>query len=192
MQGGRTFGTLLPDLSGSESTLSYPPAFVKQFFRLSDIFRGAAHTSRMEKKSEEILAELYRNSLLAMQSIENILPAAGEDELKEELLREHGEYEQLCARASALACDKHILLKEPGPFKKAMMWGSIKLNTLKDGSRAHIAEMMTQGTVMGITSLKSTLADTSAEMDPEIRALLSDTLAREERFERIWKAMICA
>ena len=31
----------------------------------------------MEKKSEEILAELYRNSLLAMQSIENILPAAG-------------------------------------------------------------------------------------------------------------------
>ncbi len=146
----------------------------------------------MEKKSEEILAELYRNSLLAMQSIENILPAAGEDELKEELLREHGEYEQLCARASALACDKHILLKEPGPFKKAMMWGSIKLNTLKDGSRAHIAEMMTQGTVVGITSLKSSLSDRPDGMDREVRELVSHALGMEEGFERIWKAMICA
>ena len=145
----------------------------------------------MEKKSEEILAELYRNGVLAMQSIEDILPAADEA-TKAELEREYGEYENLVSRAAALARDKGIVLKEPGPFKKAMMWGSIKLNTLKDGSRPHHAEMMTQGTVMGITSLKSTLADTGAEMDPEIRALLSDTLAREERFERIWKAMICA
>ena len=145
----------------------------------------------MEKKSEEILAELYRNGVLAMQSIEDILPAADEA-TKAELEREYGEYEKLVSRAAALAREKGICLKEPGPFKKAMMWSSIKLNTMKDDSRAHIAEMMTQGTVMGITSLKSTLADTGAEMDPEIRALLSDTLAREERFERIWKAMICA
>ncbi len=145
----------------------------------------------MEKKSEEILAELYRNCCLAMQSIEDILPAA-EEPLKEELKREHDEYEKLCARATALAREKGIALKEPGPFKKAMMWSSIKLSTLKDDSRAHLAEMMTQGTVMGITSLKSTLKDSSAQMDGEIKALLSDTLAREEGFERIWKAMICA
>ncbi len=143
----------------------------------------------MEKKSEEILAELYRNCCLAMQSIEDILPAA-EEPLKEELKREHDEYEKLCARAAALAREKGIELKEPGPFKKAMMWGSIKLNTMKDDSRAHIAEMMTQGTVMGITSLKSTLADSSERMDGDIERLFHDTLAREEGFERIWKAMI--
>ena len=41
-------------------------------------------------------------------------------------------------------------------MKKAMMWGSIKMSTLTDGSRAHIAEMMVQGTVMGITALRTT------------------------------------
>ena len=126
----------------------------------------------MEKKSEEILAELYRNGVLAMQSIEDILPAADEA-TKAELEREYGEYEKLVSRAAALAREKGIALKEPGPFKKAMMWSSIKLNTMKDDSRAHIAEMMTKGTVVGITSLKSSLSD-------------------EEGFERIWKAMICA
>ena len=71
----------------------------------------------MEKKSEEILAELYRNGVLAMQSIEDILPAADEA-TKAELEREYGEYEKLVSRAAALAREKGILLKEPGPFKK--------------------------------------------------------------------------
>lgn len=145
----------------------------------------------MEKKSEEILAELYRNGVLAMQSIEDILPAADET-TKEELEREYGEYEKLVSRAAALAREKGIILKEPGPFKKAMMWSSIKLNTMKDDSRAHIAEMMTKGTVVGITSLKSSLSDRPEGMDREIRELVSHALGMEEGFERIWKAMICA
>ena len=51
----------------------------------------------MEKKSEEILAELYRNGVLAMQSIEDILPAADEA-TKAELEREYGEYERKLAK----------------------------------------------------------------------------------------------
>ena len=130
------------------------------------------------------MAELYRNSLLAMQSIENILPAAGEEELKEELLREHGEYEQLCARASALACDKHILLKEPGPFKKAMMWSAIKMNAAADNSPQNVAQMMIRGTVSGITSLKTSYTDSADIMDEEIKTLLRRMISLEEEFEK--------
>ena len=36
------------------------------------------------KKTEEALAEIYRNAQLALQSISNILPAVEEDALKEE------------------------------------------------------------------------------------------------------------
>lgn len=72
------------------------------------------------------------------------------------------------------------------------MWSSIKLNTMKDDSRAHIAEMMTKGTVVGITSLKSSLSDCPDGMDREVRELVSHALGMEEGFERMWKAMICA
>lgn len=75
-------------------------------------------------------------------------------------------------------------------MKKAMMWSSIKMNTLTDNSRAHLAEMMVQGTVMGITALKSTLSDLGEEADEEILDLMKELLNREEQFEKSWKALI--
>ena len=142
------------------------------------------------KKSEEILAEVHRNCQLAIQSISNILPEVDDSDVKEELLRQHEVYEKICGKASILAKDKNIELKNPSPIKKAMMWSSIKMNTIKDNSRAHIAEMMTQGTVMGITSLKSSLGDMSSEGDDEIEQLARELLQSEEQFEKNWKAII--
>ena len=81
-------------------------------------------------------------------------------------------------------------LKEPNPFKKAMMWGSIKMSAMKDNSRAHIAEMMVQGTVMGITALRATLGELPEEGNEEIISLLKEMIEAEETFEKRWKAYI--
>ncbi len=143
------------------------------------------------KKSEEILAEVHRNCQLALQSISDILPEAEDPDVREELLRQHDEYEKMCSKAAIIAKDKNIELKNPGPIKKAMMWSSIKMSTMTDNSRAHISEMMVQGTVMGITAIRSSLSDMSDEQeDEDIRKLAEDTLQMEERFEEIWKKMI--
>ena len=143
------------------------------------------------KKSEEVLAEIYRNSQLALQSISNILPETEDTDLREELLKEHGEYEKIGGKAAILAKDRDIELKNPNPMKKAMMWSSIKMNTLTDNSRSHIAEMMVQGTVMGVTALKSSLGEMSKEnADEEIKALAEELLAMEEEFEKKWKEFI--
>ena len=107
------------------------------------------------KKSEEVLAEVHRNCQLALQSISDILPETEDAELREELLRQHEDYEKIGGRAAILAKDKSIELKNPGPIKKAMMWSSIKMSTMSDNSRAHIAEMMVQGTVMGKRSSRN-------------------------------------
>ena len=142
------------------------------------------------KKSEEVLAEIHRNCQLAIQSITDILPEVEDNEVKEELLRQHEEYEKICGKASIIAKDKNIELKNPGPIKKAMMWSSIKMNTIKDNSRAHIAEMMAQGTVMGITALKSSLSDMSEQADEQIEQLANELLHSEEQFEKTWKNLI--
>ena len=142
------------------------------------------------KKSEEILAEIYRNCQLALESISDILPEIEDEGIKAEILRQHEEYEKICGRAACLARDKALELKEPNPMKKAMMWGSIKMNTLTDNSRAHIAEMMIQGTVMGITSLKTSLSELPKDDDEEISALLKDLIALEEEFEKKLKTFL--
>ena len=143
--------------------------------------------NNVQKQSEEVLAEAYRNTQLAIQSISNLLPQVEDESTREELVRQHEEYEQFSAKTTMIAKDKGIELKEPNAFKKAMMWGSIKMSTLTDNSPSHIAEMMVQGTVMGITALKKSLGELSPEAHEDIRQHAEAFLEMEERFEKIWK-----
>ncbi|HIR23314.1 MAG TPA: hypothetical protein IAB32_05990 [Candidatus Scatosoma pullicola] len=142
------------------------------------------------KKSEEILAEIYRNCHLALESISDILPAIEDEELKAEILHQHEEYERISGKAACLARDKGLEVKEPGAVKKAMMWSSIKMSTLMDNTRSHIAEMMVQGTVMGITSLKTSLGELPENDDEEITALLKELISVEEEFEKKLKEFL--
>ena len=147
-------------------------------------------SNQQTKKPEEALAEIYRNAQLALQSISNILPETEDEEIRAELTAQHEQYEYFSAKAAMLAQDRGIELKEPNAMKKMMMWGSIKLNTLTDNSRAHIADMMVQGTVMGVTSLRTTASEMPREENEEIIALLEEMIAAEEEFEKKWKSFL--
>lgn len=142
------------------------------------------------KKCEEALAEIYRNANYAMQSIEDILPEVEHEGLKEEIRVQHDGYSQISAKAAKLAKDKGIEMKETGAIQKAMMWSSIKMSTMFDGSRNHIAEMMVRGTVMGITALRTTQSDLPIEPDPEIENLLQELIKLEEGYEKRLKEFL--
>ena len=139
------------------------------------------------KKTEEALAEIYRNAQLALESIQDITPQVDDREVKEELARQHEIYEQFSAKAQVLARDMGLELKEPNVMKKMMMWGSIKMNTLANNSRAHIADMMVQGTVMGITALRTTASELPIDGNDKIIALLNEMIHAEEDMEKKWK-----
>ena len=142
------------------------------------------------KKSSEILAEIYRNAQLGLVSISDILPEIDDENIKEEILREHEEYERICSEAASLARKLNVELKEPGPIKKAMMWSAIKMNAASDNSAQNIAQMMIKGTVQGITSLKTTLTDGGDLIDEEIKKLLCDLIEHEESFEEKLKTFL--
>ncbi len=146
--------------------------------------------NQAKKKTEEALAEIYRNAQLALQSISNILPEVEDTETRAELTAQHEEYEKFSAKAAILAKNMGLELKEPNMMKKAMMWGSIKMNTMTDNSRSHIAEMMVQGTVMGITALKTTAGEVPVDGNDEIIALLEEMIQAEEEFEKKWKEFL--
>ena len=147
--------------------------------------------NQARKKSIEVLSEIYRNTQLALESISDILPAAENcPSVKAELLRQHEEYERFSAKAAMLASDLGSELKEPNPMKKMMMWGSIKMSTLTDDSREHIADMMLQGTVMGISALRTSASDLPEEGNEKIAELLREIISAEEEFEKKWKEML--
>lgn len=142
------------------------------------------------KSDSEILAEIYRNAQLGVVSITDILPEVDNERIKEELLREHEEYERICSEAATLATKFGLELKEPNPMKKAMMWSAIKMGTASDNSAQNVAQMMIKGTVTGLTLLKTSLTDGEKIMDPEVKKLLTDLIAIEEDFEKKLKAFL--
>ena len=145
--------------------------------------------NKATKSPEETLAEIYRNAQLALVSIADILPAVEDEAVKNELHAQHEKYEHFSAKAAMIARDKGIELKEPNPMKKVMMWGSIKMSTMTDNSRSHIAEMMAQGTVMGITALLRTQRELK-DGDERIFALFEEMIQKEEEFEKRWKELV--
>lgn len=142
------------------------------------------------KNDSEILAEIYRNAQLGLTSIVDLLPEVDDEEMKEELTRQHEEYEKVCSEATKIAAAMQLELKEPSPIKKAMMWSAIKMNAAADNSRANVAQMMIKGTVQGITSLKTAMGESEKVMDGEIKKLLGRTIDMEEGFERRLKSYL--
>lgn len=136
------------------------------------------------KSDSEVLAEVYRNAQLALTSIVDLLPEVEDEEMKEELMRQHEEYEKICSQAASLAKKRDIELKEPSPVKKAMMWSAIKMNASVDNSTQNVAQMMIKGTVNGITSLKSSYTDSAEIIDGEIKSLLKKLIDLEEGYEK--------
>lgn len=142
------------------------------------------------KSDSEVLAEIYRNAQLAQVSITDLLPEVEDEDIKEELLREHEEYERICSEAASLATRYELNLKEPSPIKKAMMWSAIKMNAANDNSKQNVAQMMIKGTVNGITSLKTSLTDGEAIMNADVKNLLKELIEVEEGFEKKLKKFL--
>lgn len=137
-----------------------------------------------KKNDSEILAEIYRNAQIALTSISDIMPEVEDGGIREEIMREHEEYEKVCSEAAHLALKYDVELKEPNPVKKAMMWSAIKMGAANDNSSQNIAQMLIRGTVNGITSLKTTMTDGGKNIDPEVKKLLSSLISLEEGFEK--------
>ena len=145
----------------------------------------------MENKTDsEVVAEIYRNAQLALESISDIMPAIEDGDIREEIMHQHEEYEKVCSKAAALALKYNYDVKEPSPIKKAMMWSAIKMGTANDNSSQNIAQMMIRGTVTGITSLKTTLTDSGKSLDSEVKKLLTELINMEEGFEKKLKSFL--
>ena len=158
-------------------------------FRMAPMAQAGGTEMTDKKSGEELLAEVYRNTRYALASIADILPETEDERLRETLKQMHDGYEHISGKAAALAKERGIELKDPGPLKRAMLWGSVKMNALKDDSRAHIAEMLTQGTVMGITALTRSLGE-SERADEDIRAVADELLLLEQQYEQAMKSYI--
>ena len=133
--------------------------------------------------------DVYKNAHLALQSISNLLPAVSDEEIKNELKEEYEGYEKIIGEISSYMAEKGVEPKDVNVFKKAMMWGSIKMKTIAGASRNQVADMMINGTVMGINELTA-MKNEKENYDEDVAKFIEKLLSLEEDYQERLKKFL--
>lgn len=133
--------------------------------------------------NKKAINDVYKNAHIALQSISDLLPEVDDEDIKKELQEQYEGYEKCIGEISTFMAENGIEPQDIGAFKKAMMWGSIKMKTMMNNSRNQVAEMMINGTVMGINELTA-MKNEQTNLDEGVMHHLDNLLKLEEEYEQ--------
>ena len=97
-----------------------------------------------------ILNQINQGIKMGMDSISNVSKKVQDSRLKDELLFQYDKYNEILNEVNDELSNYDNFPKDLNPMQKAMGWMGVEMNTLTDKSNSKIAEMMIQGTNMGI------------------------------------------
>ena len=137
----------------------------------------------MLNKNEELLSEVYKNTIMGRDSIINLLDKVSDNRLRSEMTDELSVYRRFAKEASEKLGERELKPKElPMTAKMGAKMGMV-MNTMLDTTTSHLAEMMINGATMGIIDLEKKLNDGG---DGEAERLARDVLRYEkETVERL-------
>ena len=139
---------------------------------------------------KEALVSLYKNAHIALQTISDIIKEVSDENMRGELADEYDGYEKYIGKLSSYMKETSTETKDINPLKKAMLFTSVKMNTLMDNSTSKIAELMIKGTVMGITELHELLNGSGAELSEKTLEFAKELTALEEYYEERLKKFL--
>lgn len=127
-----------------------------------------------------ILNELNIGIKMGMDSISNVLESVKNDNFKKILLDQYNKYNGILNKVDKKLQTFDKVPKDLPTMQKAMGFIEVKLNTTADNSISHIAEIMLQGTNMGIIKgIK--LLHSNPNMDKTTQNILNEFVDYQEK-----------
>lgn len=138
----------------------------------------------IEKSAEaSLFCDVYRNAKMGAEAIVNLLHRVTDEELKSELSLELARYEEFADDARKSLDEMGEEPEEEKMFSRLMAKMGVTMNTVIDKTSSHIAQMIIEGCVMGITDLQKRLNDggdygKAEELAKKLIAFEEDTAER--------------
>ena len=132
-----------------------------------------------EKKEIDVLDELNKGAGMGRDAIHFILDKVEDDNLKKELNNQYNKYKDITDKIGKLYPEYSS--KEPhetNAMNKMMTWYGIEMKTLFDKSTSKIAELLLQGTNMGIIEGRKLLNNN--DTTEEIHSLVQEYVDMQE------------
>lgn len=133
-----------------------------------------------QNQNQDLLEEVYRATQMGLEGIRAVTPKIEDTQLKKEIRREEAVYQKFVSRAEEMLAAKSAIPQTHDGVKKAMLWGSVQMNTLMDSSPEHMAELLINGTTMGIVDMTKKISELG-DSDAGARRLAEDFINFEEK-----------
>ena len=148
-------------------------------------------TETIDKTAEKLLKDIYQNVRMSADSLLDLLPHVQDEKLKSDLTVQISVYEAFSARTVKEMENISVTPTEPNPLTRFSAKMGTFWHTLTDPSTPHIAQMVLEGTTMGVGDLLRALRDAeNAGVSENLLTLARDVCAYEERISEEIKAYL--
>ena len=130
---------------------------------------------------EKVLTAILQNAEMGTSAIKNIFPDVRDSALKTELRHQLSEYTKQNNVVNHQMSNLNIQGQGISPMTKVMSNMGIKMKIAKDNSTGHIAEMLIQGTNMGIIKINQAL-NSSQDSPSKLTSQAKDLLSKEQHY----------
>lgn len=133
----------------------------------------------MDENEMNVLDELNKGSCMGMDAIHFVLDKVEDENLKEVLNNQYKNYEDISNQIGKLYpkySDKEP--HETNTMNKVLTWYGVEMKTLMDNSSSKIAELLLQGTNMGIIEGRKIL--NNKKLDSKVHKIAQEYVARQE------------
>ena len=127
----------------------------------------------------DLLSHVYQTAEMGQDGIRSVLRCSQNPDLNKALLRQMEEYDRLHNAAERMLLERGVQPEGVGAMAKMSSEMMSAMKTMVDSSATKIAEMMIQGSTMGVTKSLRTLRDCGTAEEP-VRQLAEKLLKTEQ------------
>ena len=138
-------------------------------------------------QNKDTLDELNKGCAMGMDALKYVLDKVEDNSFKKVLENQYKEYKDIHDEIEKLY-QKYSdeTPSETGIMTKAMTWSAVEMKTLMDNSNSKIAELLLQGTNMGIIEGRK-LINHKPNIDDEVDKVLNEYVSMQENAVEILK-----
>lgn len=105
----------------------------------------------------DLLEKTYQNASIGITALKAVMDKVDNKEMNKDLHRQLREYRVIADKSKNQLLANGTKVKEQSFYIKTIMKGNVKMNTLMNPSDSRIAQMVIQGSTMGVTQMTKLL-----------------------------------
>lgn len=141
------------------------------------------------QENKNALDELNKGATMGMDSLKFIIEKVEDKDFKRVLSKQYDAYSKISKKVNKIYEDyADKTPHETSTMEKVMVWSDIQMKTINDKSTSKIAEMLLQGTNMGIIEGRKML--NNKVLDKKVNDLIEEFVGMQEEYVEVLKRFL--